>query len=711
MHKVRIRPWWFEVCLVLAGLAAFAVVGPLRGVFDALPGVTVLGAATLFIIPGALVTRWFLGEYFSGAALVPVAAAISVGSFALLGVPVLILQTTLASYLWISGVVVGSCLVAAAVVAVAGARRGKPASGGGDAAGGGGVMWIPFAGLLAACAYVTRSNAPSSYGDIWVYISWIREYLGGGGLATVEPYFGNEVGVSRARINGWLLEQTALSRVSGVEPVDFLFQYMNPALAVVALLGFYALARVLFGSERAALFAGCLYALFFLAHLDASRLTFGGEFFQRLIEDKLAAKFLFLPVALGFAVAFLKSGRKAYFWGFAFLCATVMLVHPVGLAVIGISMAGFAIFHLAANLRSRASWSRISAMGLAGGAVVGVPAITMLLLTGRPLTDVLADSDINSGDPAVLRNMIFVVGRGRIFEFPDGSYMMHPSLLLDPVIAAAFLVGLPLLLPRLRRSPAAQLLFGTLYLTTVLVYVPEIATFLGEKVVLPGQIWRLAWPIPLAAVLTLGWLSWGLVAGVERRLGGLSRRPAFQRAARALPVLLVALLALAVLPLAASGMETVRAHEKSARSSGVYPPDPIYPWLQREMDGEEKPVVVLAPDVESARIPAFSSEVNVVSRRGALVLGVLPELEERVSRPIRVPQGSLDVREFFSGTTVRQAVGILRRNEVDYVMVASGSPLAGAMQRLPGFEAVDEPSQRYDVYRVNLDRLARLVGP
>ena len=90
--------------------------------------------------------------------------------------------------------------------------------------------------------------------------------------------------------------------------MDLVFRYMNPALAVVALLAVYALARTILKSERAALVCGCLYALFFLINLDASRLSFGGEFVSRLAEDKLAARFVFLPMALAFAAAFLEEG-------------------------------------------------------------------------------------------------------------------------------------------------------------------------------------------------------------------------------------------------------------------------------------------------------------------------------------------------------------------------------------------------------------------
>jgi uncharacterized membrane protein len=74
-----------------------------------------------------------------------------------------------------------------------------------------------------------------------------------------------------------------------------------------------------------------------------------------------------------------------------------------------------------------------------------------------------------------------------------------------------------------------------------------------------------------------------------------------------------------------------------------------------------------------------------------------------------VPQGSLDVQEFFSGTDLGTGVEILHRHEVDYVMVRSGSQLNKTIDELPGFEPVSEPSERYDVYSVDLQRLDRLL--
>lgn len=690
---------WFEASLALSGVTAFAVVGPLRGVFATWPAVTLIGASTLFMIPGVLFARWFLGTHFSGVALLPAGFVLSAGAFALLGVPLLLLQSSLEVYLWASGTAVAASLLAAAVavlLAALGRLRTAERESVEDREG---ALWVPFVALVAVLAWISRTNAPSFQGDVWIYLAWIREFLSGGALAAEEPFFGGEVGLSRVRINGWLLEQAALSRVSGVDPVELAFSYLNPALVVMALLAFYALARVLFNSERAALFCGCLYALFFLVHLDASRLSFGGEFVQRLGEDKLAAKFLFLPMTLAFAAVFLESGRRAYFWCFALLCFAVMAVHPIGLAILGLSMAGFGILHLAACPRSGAAWARNSLMGLAGLTAVAVPAISVYTFTGEPLTTVLTDSDINSNDPDVLRNMIFVSPeRDRIFEFADGSYIMHPSLILDPVIAVAFVLGVPFLLWRVKDSLAARLLLGTLLLTTLVVYAAPIATFLGDNVVLPGQIWRLAWPIPLAALLGLGWLSWEATLRAGSWFGG--------PLARVLPFLVLAVLTAAAVSPAASGVEFVQRFNEQSRSAGFWPIDPIYPWFH---DEAISPVVVLAPELQSARLPAYSSEANVVSRRGNLVLSVLPALEERAPGRIEVPQGSLDVRKFFDGTDLRTAVGILRRNDVDYVMVRSGSPLDGVLDELPGFEPVREPSERYSLYQVELLELDRQV--
>jgi hypothetical protein len=73
-----------------------------------------------------------------------------------------------------------------------------------------------------------------------------------------------------------------------------------------------------------------------------------------------------------------------------------------------------------------------------------------------------------------------------VYELEDGSYIMHPTLVLDPVILGALLLGTPFLVRRLRGNLSAQLLLGVLFLSVFVCYVPPVATFVGDHIVLPG---------------------------------------------------------------------------------------------------------------------------------------------------------------------------------------------------------------------------------
>ena len=213
----------------------------------------------------------------------------------------------------------------------------------------------------------------------------------------------------------------------------------------------------------------------------------------------------------------------------------------------------------------------------------------------------------------------------------------------------------------------------------------------------------MTWPIPLAALLTLGWLVWEATSCAAAWLGDLRSARSL---AGALPFLLLVVLTIAAVPQTTAGLELVERYKEAARSSGFWPSDPSFSWFRDEVTS---PVVVLAPDVYSARIPSYSSEANVISRRGTLVLRGLPELKQRVGDHIEVPQGSLDVQEFFHGTDLETGVEILRRHKVDFVMIQSDSRLNRAVEKLAGFEPVREPSKRYDVYSVDLPTLSRLL--
>lgn len=693
-HRLRLLDVW----VVLFVVVALVVIGPLRGAFEASPLVLFIGVLVLFMAPGILLTHWFLSERLPGATTIPVSFAISTGLFGLLGVPMLILQQSLTVYLWISGAVLAAFLAAAGFRTL---RQRPPVEDESESSEGLSVnlLWVPFLLSSAVLAFVSRARIPGFYNDWWVYLAYVRELLNTEDLGRYEPYFGEETGISRLKINGWLLEQAAFSRLTGMDPVELALQYLSPTLVFVSLLAFYALVRILLKSETAGLLIGCLYALFFLITLHSPLYGFGNEFVTRIVDDKLTARFVFLPIALAIAIIYLRSKEIRYLAVFTFLCWAMMAVHPVGLAITGLSMAGFSLFYLAFNWRKRGAWIMIGGLGLAGLSALLAPAL-FVTITGESFTAVLKDADINAGDPDVLANMVFArPERKRIFELADGSYIMHPSLLIEPVVLAAFFLGIPFLLRRLKSTLAAQLILGTLLATTAICYVPRIATFVGNQIIVPGQLWRLAWPIPLAALLIIGWMAWETTRRAESGLDKIKIPP---RVSQLLPLALVAALMAIAAPTALAGVKaSYRAHEVARNGASCF--DPILPWMRDNID---EPSVVLAPDAVNTCIPVYSARANVVSLRGSLVIGVLPALERHAPGQIEVPQSALDVRKFFSGQlTVQEANRILRSYEVDYLMVPAGYPLNQPLKRLPGLSAMDVPGEKYNLYSVDRKRL------
>jgi hypothetical protein len=684
-----------ETYVVLVSVLALLLLGLLRFALGPFPLGTFLSILFLFMLPGIVLVRWFFAEHVSGAAMIPTSFTIGVGLFALVGAPFLLLHQSLVLFLWVACAIV----VAALVGSVVGILYRKP-----FIHNGGGVpngfsfnwLWVPFLLFGTAFASVSRIRAPLPDDDIWVYLAWVREFANADKLAFREPYFGHRIGTSRAQINGWLLDQAALSKVAGIDSVELVLRYLAPTLVVTSLLAFYALARVLFKSETAALLIGSLYELGLLMHLGPTYDLVG-----RIAEDKFLSFFLFLPVGLIFALLFLESHRPRYLVLFTFLCWAVVVVHPVGLALLGLCTAGFGILYLATRLRNKGAWLRTLSLGAALNSVLVAP-LLYLLATGESLVAMLESSDINYGDPTVLANMVFVKkGWQRVLELGENYYMVNPERLLDPAILVAFFVGLPFLLWRLKRSLAAQLILGMLLVPTVVCFVPPVATFFGNHIVLPGQLWRLAWPIPLAAFLAVGWMVWELIGYAQIGLNSFGESP---RVARFLPLMLVCALMVAVAPKEAEGetkaiYDAIRGMEKPGPCF-----DPVFNWMQ---DNIGKTSVVLAPDKENTCIPAYSTQANVVSLRGGLLLGALPALERRAPGQIEVPQGDLDVRSFYRRSTLEGKVRIIQRHEVDYLIVQTNSPLKRLLKNQPGVQPINIPSDQYVLYAVNRSKLRR----
>ena len=687
--------------LVLASCAvAVILLLPLRNLSDAIPQIAFLATLVLFMAPGLLTSRWLLGDDLSGLGRLPMGFAISTGVYGLPGVPALILHLSIEAYLLATAILLCAFLAVAAWGALrAGSRAVEPATSFGPAAG---WLWAPFGLLCGALAFVGIRRVPNSYDDAWVYLSWVRDFSDSKRLALRDPYFGEKVAeFSRVKVNGWLLEQAALSRVSGMDTIELVLRYLTPTLVVVALLMVYALARTLLKSERAAVITATIYALFHVVFIQPSLHNVGVELAARISEDKYAARFLILPAILLFAVLFIENRRRRDLGLFTFFCWTAVVVHPSVLPAVGLCMLGFGAAHVAVNPRSRPAWTGMVALALGTWSVILGPVV--LMFAGGTPSAALFSADINATPPKVLEYTVFITESWRhIYALDDGLYIMHPWLLMNPVMLGAYVFGVPFLLRRVRQSVAAQLLLGGLIVVTVAVYFPRVATFIGDDLIVPGLLWRLAWPIPLLTLVTVGWMTWEALSYVESRSSGLGRG---RGAIRALPLALVVLLtAAAASPSVEKAVGLYRKYD-IARTSN-YDPDPIYPWMEKNI---KRPGVLLARDSANNAVPAYSTALNVVSQRGEGMIRDREELEELAGSRIDIPQRYLDVHDFFFGPTLdREAYAILRRYHADYLMVYAGSPLDERLKTLPGFSPVeDAPRVKYSLYRVTLDKLGK----
>ena len=676
--------------LIALGLLCLLLVGPLRGVLSGYEPLYVAAAFVLFLIPGGALSGLLLGQNMRGAARVPVAFAFSAGAYGLAGMPALLLHWSLGAYLWIAGGVLAVSLLLAFLPARAASDeapeedRSLPPM----------LLWGTFAALAGVLAYATArwSYAPSQ--DLWLYLAYVRDFVDrGDNLGVYVPYSGGEYATfSRLVLNGWLLIQAGLSAVSGVDPVVVVQRYLAPALVIISLLAFYFLARVLFKSRGAALLSGCFYALFLLVYLDSSLQSPGTEFVGRIAEDKFVARFVFLPVALSVAVLFLRRREPRYLLAFGFLCWGVATVHPMGLVFIGISLAGLGLLHVAVDWRDRRAWFGTAALTVALLSIVLPPEAYLLLKTGSPLP-----SALKTAEPT--RAAFQTQGAenaGRLLSLGPDSYIMHPSLLLEPVILGAYLLGVPFLILRLKASVAARLLLGVLLIEPVLLFIPPIATLLGGFTG-PVHLWRLAWPLPLAAVLTLGWVAWTVVDYGRRHLDAPGR--ARSLAANALPLALLLILVAAAAPRAVQGVETADGLAEVAQDRT----DCLDPAFARLREVATEKSVVLAPDIENSCIPAHAAYAGVVSLRST---SLFKDQNTPGGEQAKLPQNVTDAKAFFSGSTLDwQMAAIVHRQKVDYVLLDANDPVNAQLRHLSGFSQIDTTSQRYRLYGVDLAEL------
>jgi tetratricopeptide (TPR) repeat protein len=487
-------------------------------------------------------------------------------------------------------------------------------------------------------------------------------------------------GFSRLALNGWLPEQSVLSWISGLDPVTLVLQYLAPTLVVVALLALYALARTLLSNEKAALVIVSLSALFFLVAFGStsfhSVLAPGGEFVRYVTEDKFVARYVFLPVALSLAILFVRDQSRRNLGLFFFVCLSVAVVHPLGLVFIGACIAGFGLVHLAATgWRDQEAWRKVGGLWLALFVIAGPPALYLLTTQNHLLFRL--DAAEPSTAATLTENWQY---EQRLLKIGEGSYIAHPSLLLDPAMLAVCLVGVPFLIwkakKHAREGPAAQLLLGVLVFVPMLTFVPYTTTLISN-IIGPWMLYRLTWPLLLAALLTLGWMCWEALRLVGFGLDGFRLT---RRVIPFLPLIVVGYLSLNAVPVALAGIRGTDDVGKVAQDESTCL-DPTFRWMQETIPTHSR---VMAPRLESPCVTAHVASADVLGGRGQVSSRIRQDLEAFYAPPTLGPN----------------ALRALERHQLGYVLLPANSPLNAQFEHLPGFARMDNPGERYRMYEV-----------
>lgn len=660
--------------LALSEIGTIAVIQPLF--------LAVLGLGILLIPGAALVTIFGVeGPWWERLALALVGSLASVG---------LVSQTAAWLHVNIDFVLWGFCALSGCLVAAALARilfipapmpdqeQSSPAP----------VWMLLILVVMVLIAVVFALNAPldGDHADALAYIQNIRYDAH---MLVEEPKWNAGFPVSpRFYLDTWLIDQAMMARLTGQDPVDQ-SQVLRLPMLLLTLAALYGFARRVTRQKRAAVIATIIWILYLIT---SNRGTVAGyETIVRPDLDKVVAGFIILPLTLGIIQTIFDGGRRRdWFWlGVCTLAA--MLTHPLAVGLIGLSVAGFGLGELLVH-RSKRTVGRLALV--ASILIVGLlPSLLIVIVTSTRDTEAaLATTITDTRDPSMSRALRGTLRQERILILDDGSYIMHPRLILQSFYIPA-LLGLPLLLWLGRRSRGARMLLGILAVISCLVLFPPTAVLLGQFTT-PWLLYRVHWSIGMAAIVTLGWGTAWLYNRAEMK-----NSPHMTVAVRrfALPALFILVWSLAIAfhfpAIRASFMTLYETKYDIARNNCVWLDELLRPFQQLA----HEPAMVLAdPDVNLCLI-AYAPYAQVMEWRTTNIVLWYIAAGERQEGWDRL----FDARYFANAEVVdERLLSIISRWKIKYVIKEVGSPLETELRHLPGMFQPLYAAQGRRVYQV-----------
>ncbi len=646
----RYAEFWILLVVTLASLPA------LRSLASLSPFWAAILALPLFVLPGSAVVC-LLGN--DGNWVERLALAF-VTSLAVLGIPaqaVIFAHSNIGVYTWIFAVL-AIVLVVAATIKNLLAPFDERSQDKTDRT----PVWLVVAIVMLAAGLVFFHLNSFMDGDQFDNLGWIQGILHDSHIFVTEPRFATSPISPRFLFSAWFVQQAMMSFISKVDPVDLVGPQQIP-LILLSLAAMYFLARSITSRRNVAAWVTAVWSFYLFVWNQGGSFA-GYEVITRSSLDKVVGSFIVLPVGIGLALDYFNHPRRKTLLWLLFAAVAATLTHPIIGALFGLSLAGFSIVELLLDRRWSTFWR-----------VTIVAAVLMVSLTSsfylllyqiqHPSEGLIATSLTDTRDPSLYLEIGGAFDRERIFVLDNGSYILHPRLILQPVQILAFLT-LPLLFRRMRKSRPERLLFGMLVFVTLLLIFPPTADILGSLVT-PSLLYRLHWPISIAAVITVGWLSWEL----------LKKLPA-NRANLAGAAALVAL-ALVGTPQMRWNLTWLHEYQTNLDTNYCVLANPLLRPFQTLLT--KNTFVLGDSDVTDFCLIAYAPNAKVVEFHGTNGIRTFIALNKTNEGWQRL----FDAEYYHNAEFVDEhLLSILKRWSVGYVIVSLDSPLEPQLRHLPG---------------------------
>lgn len=664
--------------------------GP-RPAYDAWRGVAVLSSMVIFMLPGAMAVR-LLRVGGSWAVRLPTYFVASLGLMSVPGLVVAIFNLNLAVLLW--SFVGMSIILAVAAVTREALQPGEPdgeCEGRRDA-GEPLNRWLLGLTVIAIVAATGISlNAPMG-GDDMNTLAFIQDDLVVAHISEQEPIHGAGIPPnSRGDFTTWPLNVTVMTAISGLPAPDF-YELMRTGLVWLALAGFYTLVMRLFGRRNLALFSliGFIIAVSILT-TELDLIGFG--LFARIGQDKFIVRFVILPLAMAWPVGFITRPRLHTYILASLVLFASAATHTIGSVLAGIPLMGFGPLYLLFN-RNRRTFLTLVAMAIP--ALLGL--ILPLVQATSPDAPFIAATLTDARDPTLWYRIRLIVYNYRLLIFPDGSFIIHPRIFLQPIVIIPML-GLPLLLWLARKRVGAQMIAGTLIVEPLLLEVPPVLALMATRST-PWILHRLAWPATLVGVIALCWAAWAAQEWLARRIGAGRRNTSDVRqpAVRSRVTQWVPLLAVFVALIALSGpirmglayLFELRADPDLSRCLYAAP---VVSQLN-DMVGSGT-VVLSTPDLDLC-VPMYAANAYPIEHYGTATINRFPgsRTQEGVDRVHDV--NVFTASEAVDGTTL----AILERWKAGLVLIRRTHPADVYFSHLSRQFTTLVRTDEYAIYRV-----------